>query len=108
MSRYLHSLGGHIDHCPNVRESYGDKAERLMQDAKDAARPFDDVRELDFPLVDEEDIQRALPLLEETYNVFESHCYNNCPPDERNARDEALRSFIDEMDGISNEMALER
>ncbi len=108
MSRYLHSLKGHIEMCPDVNESYGERAEELIKAAERAVEPFDEVLQLDYPLVDEEDLERALPLLEETYHVFESHCYNNCPPDERNARDAALREFIDEMEAISQETSLER
>jgi len=108
MSRYLHSLKGHIEMCPDVRESYGERAEELIQAAENAVEPFDEVVGLDFPLVDEDDLERAISLLEETYHVFESHCYNNCPPDERNTRDDALRAFIDDMKAISQETSLER
>ncbi|MEC9292073.1 MAG: hypothetical protein VX730_06705 [Pseudomonadota bacterium] len=108
MSRYLHSLKGHIEMCPDVSESYGERAEELVEAAERAVEPFDEILQLDYPLVDEEDLKRALPLLEETYHVFESHCYNNCPPDERNARDDALRAFIDEMKSVSHEAVLER
>ena len=108
MSHYLHSLKGHIEFCPDVRESYGERAEELIQAAENAVEPFDEVIGLDYPLVDEDDLKLAIPLLGETYHVFESHCYNNCPPDERNVRDNALRAFIDDMKAMSQETSLER